>query len=164
VKAARGCFNSETFVIPAPTESEPLFDLAFFVEKGWLRRVAVLQPDVRVLELGTAESRRRFKTDMGGFTCGDNSMCVVDAMLAAGEAGWRVVPGFAVGGNCDLPSAHVWVAKGDRHFDPTWIRWGWDPSRLEYFEVMDWGTMIEEDPLRRIQKLATIWRIRLVNS
>jgi hypothetical protein len=142
----------------------PTVDLAFVLENGWLRRVAVRSPDARILNLGTKESQRRFKTDMGGFTCGDNSMCVVDAMVAEGEVGWRVVPGFAVDPEHQLPAAHVWVAIDDQHFDPTWIRWGWDPARLEYFEVADWGTVIEDDPLRRIQKLATAWRLRLVNS
>jgi hypothetical protein len=53
-------------------------------------------------------------------TCEANARAIIEAMQD--EEGWAVVGGFAIGESPDYPTQHVWVRKGDTHFDPTWSR------------------------------------------
>lgn len=118
-------------------------------EKGSIIRVNVHRLPDPVKEYGD----KRYDTiinkplcnlkGMIGNDCSRNSICVVEAMHENGEDDWYVVPGFAFTPESgQYPLAHVWVRKGDMHYDPTWslpLRKfnNWVIENLEYYQLLE---------------------------
>jgi hypothetical protein len=76
----------------------------------------ILSPEIFMK--GDAYKRKICGKPMHPWTCEANARALVEAMQA--EEGWAVVGGFALGPNPVYPTKHVWVRKGNAHFDPTW--------------------------------------------
>jgi hypothetical protein len=88
------------------------------VESGSLISVAPTTLSSEIFTKADAHKRETYGKDMHPGTCEPNARALVEAMQA--EKGWAVVGGFAVGPIPQYPTRHVWVRKGDAHFDPTW--------------------------------------------
>ena len=112
------------------------------VKNGLLEQVSVSVPSDEVFIIGDERTQQEGGQGMTFGTCAGNSVCVVKGMEDKGESGWEVVGGFAffrqtpekIRDDKDpagLPPTHVehglgrhvWVKKGERHFDPTWSRY-----------------------------------------
>lgn len=70
--------------------------------------------------VASSDAPGRVWTAALGYSGNPDARELVEAMQ--GEEGWAVVGGFAVGPTPRYPTGHVWVRKGDAHFDPTWSR------------------------------------------
>lgn len=88
------------------------------VESGKLISVRPATLSSEIFMMGDAYKREVYRVPMHPRTCEPNARALVEAMQA--EEGWAVVGGFAVGPIPEYPTSHVWVRKGDTHFDPTW--------------------------------------------
>lgn len=107
------------------------------VKKELLNKVKVQRPADVVIEAGNQKSMAVFNDIMRGLRrCASNSICVVEAMREKGEDDWFIVGGFAFEPEIKNHVAHVWVRKGPLHYDPTWIRWDWNPEDLAYYQVL----------------------------
>ena len=119
----------------------------------FIRRVHVKTPPQHIMDAGNDKSRLLFENPLCGFTCGDNSISVREAMRERGEIDWQVVAGYAFAPKQRIPTAHVWVRHGPTHYDPTWVLWEWTPERLRYYELVEPLLITKNDslaPLRRI--------------
>jgi hypothetical protein len=92
--------------------------LMHLVESGKLISVTPTTLPSEIFLKGDAYKRETYGVPMHPRTCEPNARALVEAMQA--EEGWAVVGGFAVGPTPEYPTRHVWVRKGDAHFDPTW--------------------------------------------
>lgn len=92
--------------------------LMLLVDSGKLISVTPTIPSSEIFIRADAYKREIYGKTMHPRTCEPNARALVEAM-PAGE-GWAVVGGFAVGPSPEYPTRHVWVRKGDAHFDPTW--------------------------------------------
>lgn len=131
------------------------------VKDGLLEQVSVSMPSDEVFTIGDErkqqEGGKRMTFGLRG-QCASNSVCVVKGMGDKGESGWEVVGGFAlfrqtpeISDDTDpvgIPPipiehgllCHVWIKKGDTHFDPTWSRYYdamQDISPNRYFALTD---------------------------
>ena len=131
------------------------------IKEGFLEQVRVRVPADEVFAIGDERTQQEGGQCMTSGTCAGNSVCVVKGMEERDESGWEVVGGFAffcqapeIGDNdpADSPSSpieprlrwHVWVKKGDTHFDPTWSRFNderQDISPNRYFALTDQRVM-----------------------
>ena len=159
------------------------------VKNGLLEQVSVGVPSDEVFTIGDERTQQEGGQCMTFGTCGGNSVCVVKGMEERGESGWEVVGGFAF--FCQTPETsdnapadsppipvehglrwHVWVKKGERHFDPTWSRFGdyrQDISPNRYFALTDQRMMrcimradgalyeVERAMLSHLEGLAERW-------
>ena len=127
------------------------------VKDGLLEQVSVRVPSDEVFTVGDKRTEQEGGKRMTFGTCTGNSVCVVKGMEDKGESDWQVVGGFAFfcqspelgdNGPVDSPPIvvkhglrlHVWVKKGDTHFDPTWSRHGNDRQDISpnsYFALTD---------------------------
>ena len=131
------------------------------VKDGLLEQVSGGVPSSEVFTIGDERTQQEGGKCMTFYTCAGNSVCVVKGMEDKGESGWGVVGGFAF--FCQIPKIndnnpvdsppipvehglrwHVWVKKGDIHFDPTWSRFGdskQDIAPNRYFALTDQHVM-----------------------
>lgn len=138
------------------------------VNAGRLVPVCMKIPPPEVFEVGDTWKEK----PMNASTCEANSRWIVEGMSARGESDWHIVGGFAfplfpkwVRGTEDdppdnRPRIHVWVRRGDVHFDPTWARYAGkilDISQNRYFALV--GVSLEDDGLEHLKRLADGWNL-----
>ena len=90
------------------------------VESGHLLSVTPAIPSPEMFVKGDARKMEICGRPLHPWTCEINARALVEAMQD--EEGWAVVGGFAIGPTPKYPVRHVWVRKGNDHFDPTWSR------------------------------------------
>ena len=144
-----------------------------YVESGRLIQVSVKIPPPGIFEVGDAWGEKTYGGSMCAFTCEANSRWIVEGMNARGELDWHIVGGFAfpvfpkwaLGPEDDpsdnRPRIHVWVRRGDVHFDPTWSRSVGkilDISQNRYFALAN-NIPLEDNGLEHLKRLADGWNL-----
>jgi hypothetical protein len=113
-------------------------------------------PSVHVRALGDAKNKALRNYEMNIYFCWENSPSIVEAMKEVGENDWRVVYGFAFGSGGRL-YGHVWVSKGDQHFDATWSKYDRALDDCRYFSLTDKHASV--DSFKALKELGAEWNL-----